>query len=183
MPEIFDWPAAIKPAAEARLSVRSLDAQFQSPFTGQSRYEASDLEGWVYELSWDVMTQAEGWAMETLLMQLRGRRNRVRVPVWHQAPHPPHTFTVSGNVRARVLSCVTAPQVGALFTVGDSLKRCLSPQSAGKISISPLLRSNISASPATTVAPYGLFSLMDSDATVVWDGCEPSCDLSLVEAF
>lgn len=183
MPEIFDWPAVIQPAAEARLSVRVMDAAYQSPHTGQMRVEQSLHAAWVYELSWPVMDPAEGHAMELLLMQLDGRINWARIPVWHQQPQAALNFTATAGARARVIECSSPPPIGSFFNLGESLKRCISAPSGNYVKISPLVRQQIYASPATTVNPYGTFRLMETDVGVDWEGCAPSCDLTFVEAF
>lgn len=183
MPITYDWPASIQPAAEARLYPKVLDASFASPYTGQISLEPSHNETWVYELSWPVMSTDEGHALELLLAQLQGRRNWVRIPVWHHKTQAPLNFNITASTRARVVTASTDVPLGAFFTVGDTLKRCLNTEPNGLTHITPLCRQSLTASPATTVAPHGLFRLLDTDAAVDWEGCEPSFDGTFVEAF
>lgn len=180
MSDIFDWPVSLIPT-EMTWALESNSKVFMSPFTGDQQVVGFPGSRWRTTLTFSDVMGDKRLQLETLLFQLDGMANRVRL--WDFAarlvgsPQPVYGAPVVSvaNQQGSLLitsgwtANTTVLRLGSWISVNGELKRIaadVQSDNAGMatLRIVPMLRSAPPVGTAIDVArPCGVFRMADNN--------------------
>lgn len=198
----INWPTALRAPSEMTFGLRTASLNFASPLTGAAQSVTVPGSRWLCTLQWASMVRADADVLQALLVQLRGRSNRLVVwPLPRPAPRGVGGGTpvvyLGGQTGSSINVDGLTPSTTGIYLPGDflgiggELKMVTAQVDSdgfgnGTINFEPPLR----ASPAddsaiVTNQPTAKFMLQNDDVT--WRHRNPvtvdSFEMQLVEAF